>query len=291
MERLIKEFLFYSEFVKNKKDNSIKSLKKDLEQFKEYCASNNIDEVKNISSTNLREFSLLLQKNNISKRSLSRKLSSIRIFFKYLMDNKVINKNPMHTIKTPNFHIEIPDILSLEEIKKLREAISGEPCNALRDRLIIEFLFSSGITPTELLSLSERAINIDLREAIVNNGKELRTVFFSETTKKYLILYLEAKKIKYKDKYNADIIFVNGSGTRLTDRSLRRLLDKYGHKAEIKKEVNTFIFRHTFGAYMLSHGMNIHYLKKLMGHLNVETTKIYQELIKKPMVLKNLNIN
>lgn len=138
--------------------------------------------------------------------------------------------------------------------------------------------------------LSEKAINLEEREIIIANGKEIRRVFFSETTRKFFKLYFESKKLKYKEKYNENIIFVNGSADRLSDRSLRRILVKYGKKAGIKKEVNPFIFRHTFGAFMLSHGMNLVYLKKLMGHLNIETTKIYQELIKKPIVLKNLNI-
>ncbi|NME36147.1 tyrosine-type recombinase/integrase [Fusobacterium sp. FSA-380-WT-3A] len=290
LEKLIKDFLFYSEFTIRKKDSSIKSLKKDLEQLLEYSLENNITDIKKISSTDIRDFSIKLQKDNVTKRSLSRKLSSIRVFFKYLMENKIIDKNPMAPIKTPNFNIEIPEILSLDEINILRNSMDTSKCNGIRDRLILELLFSSGITPIELINLSERAIKIDEREAIISNGKEIRRIFFSETTRKYLKLYLEAKKIKYKDKYNEDIIFVNGSGDRLSDRSLRRLLVRYGKRAGIKKEVNPFIFRHTFGAYMLSHGMNIYHLKKLMGHLNIETTKIYQELIKKPIILKSLNI-
>ncbi len=290
MEKLIKDFLFYSEFTIRKKNSSIKSLKKDLEQLDDYCKKNNIDDIKKISSTDLRDFSLKLQKENVSKRSLGRKLSSLRVFFKYLIENKIIEKNPMTPIKTPNFNIEIPEILSLEEINLLRGIIDISKCNGIRDRLIVELLFSSGITPIELLMLSEKAINLEEREIIIANGKEIRRVFFSETTRKFFKLYFESKKLKYKEKYNENIIFVNGSADRLSDRSLRRILVKYGKKAGIKKEVNPFIFRHTFGAFMLSHGMNLVYLKKLMGHLNIETTKIYQELIKKPIVLKNLNI-
>lgn len=291
MDKFIKEFLFYSEFTKRKKESSIKSLKKDLEQLQSYCNENNIQDVKKISSTDLRDFSINLQKENVSKRSLGRKLSSLRVFFKYLLENKIIEKNPMVHLKTPNFNIDIPEILSMEEIEKLRDIIDTTKCNGIRDRLIVELLFSSGITPNELIMLSEKAINIDEREIIIANGKDIRRVFFSETSRKYLKMYLEAKKIKFKDRYNENVIFVNSSADRLSDRSLRRLLVKYGKRANILKEVNPFVFRHTFGAYMLSHGLNIYYLKKLMGHSNIETTKIYQELIKKPIILKSLNIN
>ncbi|MDP0489217.1 MAG: tyrosine-type recombinase/integrase [Fusobacterium sp. JB021] len=290
-QKNIKNFLFYSEFTENKSENTIKSLKKDLEQLEEYLKENGVENFKEVNSIDLRGFIVNLQKNKISKRSMSRKISSIRVFYRYLKENNFISKNPAELIIAPSFQVEIPEILSMEEIGKLREIIDISKCNGLRDRLILELLFSSGITPMELIMLSEQAINIDRREAVVKNGKEIRVVFFSEITRKYLELYIEAKKIKYKDKYNKNIIFVNGAGTRLSDRSLRRLLVKYGKKAEIKKEVNPFIFRHTFGSYMLSHGMNINYLKELMGHKNIETTKLYQELIKKPTVFKSLNIN
>lgn len=290
-QKNIKNFLFYSEFTENKSENTIKSLRKDLEQLEEYLKENAVENFCEINSMDLRGFIVKLQKNKISKRSMSRKVSSIRVFFRYLKENNIIDKNPAELITAPSFQVEIPEILSMDEIEKLRKIIDISKCNGIRDRLILELLFSSGITPMELIMLSEQVIDLEKREAVVKNGKEIRIVFFSEMAKKYLNLYIEAKKIKYKDKYTKNIIFVNGIGTRLSDRSLRRLLVKYGKKAEIKKEVNPFIFRHTFGSYMLSHGMNINFLQQLMGHKNIETTKIYQELIKKPTILKNLNIN
>ncbi|MFK4785666.1 tyrosine-type recombinase/integrase [Fusobacterium sp. MFO224] len=290
-QKNIKNFLFYSEFTENKSENTIKSLRKDLEQLEEYLKENAVENFCEVNSMDLRGFIVKLQKNKISKRSMSRKVSSIRVFFRYLKENNIIDKNPAELITAPSFQVEIPEILSMDEIEKLRKIIDISKCNGIRDRLILELLFSSGITPMELIMLSEQVIDLEKREAVVKNGKEIRIVFFSEIAKKYLNLYIEAKKIKYKDKYTKNIIFVNGIGTRLSDRSLRRLLVKYGKKAEIKKEVNPFIFRHTFGSYMLSHGMNINFLQQLMGHKNIETTKIYQELIKKPTILKNLNIN
>lgn len=290
-EKILKNFLFYSEFTENKSENTIKSLKKDLEQFIEYLKENEIENFEEVNLIEIRGFIVKLKKNKISKRSMSRKISSIRVFFRYLKNYKLIDKNPAELITAPSFEVEIPEILSLEEIKKLRTVIDVTKFNGIRDRLILELLFSSGITPMELIMLGEGSINIEKREAVVKNGKEIRIVFFSETAKKYLEMYLNEKKSKLKNKYNRNIVFINGLGTRLSDRSLRRLLVKYGKKAEIKKEVNSFIFRHTFGAYMLSHGMNIFFLKELMGHRNIETTKIYQELIKKPTILRNLNIN
>lgn len=290
-EKHIKEFLFYSEFTEEKSRNTIISIKKDLEQLTEYLAEEkDIEDIEKISPIMIRGFLLKLQKDNIGKRSLSRKLSSVKTFFRYLKKNEIIKKDPTHTISAPSFQVETPDILSLDEIQKLREVININKCSGLRDRLILELLFSSGITSQELLSLGESVFNLEERELVVVSGKNSRIVFFSERVKEFFKRYIEAKKEKFKDKYNPDILFVNNSATRLSDRSLRRLIDRYALVANITREISPYSFRHTFGAYMISHGMDIFFLKELLGHTNIETTKMYQEIIKKPTILKSLKM-
>ena len=249
-----------------------------------------LEDIKKISPIMIRGFLLSLQKEEMTKRSLNRKMSSVRCFFRYLKKNGIIKVDPVQTISAPSFQVETPDILSLDEIEALRKVIDTSKCNGIRDRLLLELLYSSGVTSQELLSLGESVFNLEKREFVVRNGKSTRTVYFSETAREYFKRYIEAKKEKYKEKYNPDILFVNGSATRISDRSLRRLIDRYVVKAGIEREVSPYSFRHTFGAYMLSHGMNINYLKELMGHTNIETTKVYQEIIKKPTILKSLKM-
>ena len=278
-EKYIKEFLFYSEFSEEKSRNTIISIKKDLEQLTEYLAEEkDLEDITKISPIMIRGFLVKMQKDNIGKRSLSRKLSSVKTFFRYLKKNGIIKIDPTQTVSAPSFQVETPDILSLDEIQKLR------------DRLIIELLFSSGITSQELLSLGENVFNLEEREMIVSSGKNSRVVFFSETAREYFKRYVEAKKEKFKERYNPDILFVNNSAGRISDRSLRRLIDRYAAAAGITREISPYSFRHTFGAYMLSHGMDIFFLKELLGHLNIETTKMYQEIIKKPTILKSLRM-
>ncbi len=290
-EKYIKEFLFYSEFSEEKSRNTIISIKKDLEQLRDFLmGEKDIENITKISPIMIRGFLLKMQKDNIGKRSLSRKLSSVKIFFRYLKKNGVIKIDPTQTVSAPSFQVETPDILSLDEIQKLRDIIDTTKCSGLRDRLIIELLFSSGITSQELLSLGENVFNLEERELIVTSGKNSRVVFFSERAREYFKRYIEAKKEKFKERYNKDILFVNNSATRLSDRSLRRLIDRYALSAGITREISPYSFRHTFGAYMISHGMDIFFLKELLGHINIETTKMYQEIIKKPTILKSLKM-
>lgn len=281
IEKDIKDFLYFEEFGNNKSPNTIKSMKKDLFQLAEYL--NEIEKVDNcmaIDSVMIRGFIIKLQENGITKRTINRKLSSLRSFFKYLVREKRINQSPVEVIASPSFYTQKPDILTLEEINKLREVISLKNANGLRDRLILELLYSSGITSVEMLGVGEGVFDLDKRELYVSNGKSRRVVFFSERTREFFKRYIKAKKEKYKEKYNPDILFVNGSATRLSDRSLRRIIDRYAVKAGIEREISPYSFRHTFAVHMLSHGMDILYLKELMGHVTLESTKVYQELIK-----------
>lgn len=281
IEKDIKDFLYFEEFGNNKSPNTIKSMKKDLFQLAEYL--NEIEKVDNcmaIDSVMIRGFIINLQENGITKRTINRKLSSLRSFFKYLVREKRINQSPVEVIASPSFYTQKPDILTLEEINKLREVISLKNANGLRDRLILELLYSSGITSVEMLGVGEGVFDLDKRELYVSNGKSRRVVFFSERTREFFKRYIKAKKEKYKEKYNPDILFINGSATRLSDRSLRRIIDRYAVKAGIEREISPYSFRHTFAVHMLSHGMDILYLKELMGHVTLESTKVYQELIK-----------
>lgn len=281
IEKDIKDFLYFEEFGNNKSPNTIKSMKKDLFQLAEYL--NEIEKVDNcmaIDSVMIRGFIINLQENGITKRTINRKLSSLRSFFKYLVREKRINQSPVEVIASPSFYTQKPDILTLEEINKLREVISLKNANGLRDRLILELLYSSGITSVEMLGVGEGVFDLDKRELYVSNGKSRRVVFFSERTREFFKRYIKAKKEKYKEKYNPDILFVNGSATRLSDRSLRRIIDRYAVKAGIEREISPYSFRHTFAVHMLSHGMDILYLKELMGHVTLESTKVYQELMK-----------
>jgi len=287
LPKLIKDFIYYEEFGQGKSINTIKSFKKDLGQLSEYLEGLGKDiEAKDIDEMMLRGLLLELQKEKISKRSLNRKLSSLRGFFKYLKSQGVVKKNPTLLLSGPSFHTKKPEILSVQEIQDLREVIDIKKANGIRDRLIVELLYSSGIRANELLSLSENLFDLERRQLKVAAGKQPRMVFFSERAREYYMRYIEAKKEKYRERYSPDILFVNGSGTRLSDRSLRRIIDRYVVKAGLVKEISPHTFRHTFGVYMLEHGMNILYLQELMGHVSIESTRVYEEMVGKPKILK-----
>lgn len=289
----VEKFLYYEEVVIGKSYNTIKSYRKDLIQFISYLKENeNIENFDEVETMTFRSFIAFLnsdnkdgQKNkevekNISKRSINRKISALRTFFKFLQEKKVIKTNKVMYITMPKFEKELPNVLTKDDINKIRDAINTEKIIGIRDRLIVELLYSSGIRASELIDLSEAMINIDERELrVIGKGNKERITFFSENAKKWLKLYLEEKKAKYEN-YDKNVVFVNSRGQKLTDRSLRRLISEYAKKAQIQKEVTPHVFRHSFATELLNNGVDIRYLQELLGHSSIATTQVYTHVSK-----------
>lgn len=291
----VKKYLYYEEVVIGKSYNTIKSYKKDLIQFVEYIEKNEgITDFDNIEIMTFRSFIAYLHsvgkdtdgeqiekvEKTVSKRSINRKISALRTFFKYLQEKKIIKNNKVVYINMPKYEKELPSVLTKDDINKIREVIDTKKIIGIRDRLIIELLYSSGIRASELIDLSENMINIDEREIrVIGKGNKERITFFSENTKKWLLKYVDEKKKNYKN-YDKNIIFTNSRGEKLTDRSLRRLIGEYAKKANLQKEVTPHVFRHTFATELLNNGVDIRYLQELLGHSSISTTQVYTHISK-----------
>ena len=175
-----------------------------------------------------------------------------------------------------SFDVEILDIL--------REEMKEESFNVLRDRLMFELLYSSGMTVAELLSLGELNFNLEKREVYLLKNKISKVLYFSQTCKEVYLKFLAAKKEKFKEEDNSSIIFINNSNMRLTDRSIRRLINKYSEKANLQKEVSPYTLRHSFCLYMLENGMPKEYLAKLLDLKSIGLLDIYEDLCKKEIL-------
>lgn len=272
----LKEYLLNEKKLFNKSENTLRAYKKDIQQLIDFLNEDNLENLISIKEYQLKQFFLLLREKNISKRSINRKLSSAKGFFKFLFNKEYILENPTLSLEQTEFKSTLLPVLYKDEFLQIRTLLDGNSFNELRDRVIIELLYSSGIRANELLNLSEGLFNFEEREFKVA-GKNERVVFYSKTAAAYLEKYIEAKKEKFGDDYRREILFVNNSQNRLSDRSLRRIVDKINSNSLLDKEISPQTFRHSFGAYMIQHGMNLHYLQELMGHSSIESTKLYLE--------------
>ena len=187
------------------------------------------------------------------------------------------------------FEKELPNVINRDDLNNLRHVINTEKITGIRDRLIIELLYSSGLRSMELINLSEFMIDIEEREIrVIGKGEKERVTFFSENAKKWLIKYIDEKKKQYEN-YTREVLIVNSKGKKLTTRSLRRLISGHVHEAGIEKEITPHVFRHSFAMELLNNGVDIQYLQELLGHTSITATQVYTHVNKD--FLKDIYMN
>ena len=296
----VDKFLYYEEVILGKSFNTIRGYRRDLLQFMEYLEEyeeiHNFEEIEMMTfrsfiaylnspkrlekDENTKDMKKKAKLKPVSKRSINRKISALRTFFKYLQEIKVIETNKASYINVPKFEKELPNVINRDDLNRLRHVISTEKITGIRDRLIIELLYSSGLRSIELINLSEFIINIEEREIrVIGKGNKERITFFSENAKKWLIKYIEEKKKQYAN-YTREVLIVNSKGKKLTTRSLRRLISAHAHEAGIEKEITPHVFRHSFATELLNNGVDIRYLQELLGHSSIAATQIYTHVSK-----------
>lgn len=278
IEKSIKNFIYYLEFEENKKHNTVISIRKDLNQFLTYLNEHDIIDFNKLDELLIKEYFTKLKTEEISASTFNRRLSSIKKFYKYLVDKGLKEKGSEILIESEKNDEKKIEYLSPEEINLVRATMQGENFNILRDRLMFELLYSSGMTVAELLSLGEVNFNLEKREIYILKNKLSKTMYFSETCKEFYIKFLNSKKEKFKEDYNPNIIFTNNSNERLTDRSVRRLINKYGEMANLNKEISPYTLRHSFCIYMLKNGMPKEYLARLLDLKVVGLLDVYEGL-------------
>ncbi len=296
----VDKFLYYEEVILGKSFNTIRGYRRDLLQFMEYLEEyeeiHNFEEIEMMTfrsfiaylnspkrlekDENTKDMKKKAKLKPVSKRSINRKISALRTFFKYLQEIKVIETNKASYINVPKFEKELPNVINRDDLNRLRHVISTEKITGIRDRLIIELLYSSGLRSIELINLSEFIIDIEEREIrVIGKGNKERITFFSENAKKWLIKYIEEKKKQYAN-YTREVLIVNSKGKKLTTRSLRRLISAHAHEAGIEKEITPHVFRHSFATELLNNGVDIRYLQELLGHSSIAATQIYTHVSK-----------
>lgn len=277
-ETLIDDFLTYYKGVKNESENTIRAYAKDLVQFHEYLKQKKISEpiFKKITHLHIRGFLAYLRKKNLSRRTIARKLSAIRSFYKYLVIEGVVEHNIAAEVITPKQFKELPLFLYPKEI----EILLSQPEDTvlgIRDRAILELLYATGVRVGELVSIKISDLNLGANYIIVyGKGSRERVVFFGQKAEESLDKYLKnSRPFLLKKDISSDFLFLNKNGTGISDRSVRRIVDKYVKKACLNKKISPHTLRHTFATHLLNNGADLKTVQELLGHESLSTTQIY----------------
>ncbi len=270
MVKYLDKFFTYLEVEKNYSSHTALNYRVDLEEFFQFLGKTGIETV---GYPDLRRFLAQLKARNLKPRTLARKLSSLRSLFKFLQREKVIQSNPAKLLVTPKLDKPLPHFMSEEETVQIIEAPKSGKINSLRDKAILEILYSTGIRVSELVGLNVDDVDfISNLIKVMGKGKKERIVPIGDKALNVLKEYLDGCKADNK------FIFVNKNGTRLSDRSVRNIINKYILEQAMAQHVTPHMFRHSFATHLLNHGADLRSVQELLGHVNLSTTQIYTHL-------------
>ena len=273
MQRFVEKFINYLKIEKNASNHTIINYKIDLDAFSLFLGDKDVDSVDHLL---LRRFLADMRTKNYAKRTIARKLASLRTFFKFLFREGLIKTNPTTAVITPKLDKKLPDILDVDKVARLVQVPDEKDTWGMRDRAILETLYSTGTRVSELVGLD--IDDIDFISGVIKvlgKGSKERIVPIGEPALAAIRKYVEkraASKLKIKDK---EAVFLNKNGTRLTDRSVRRILDKHIRALSIQQKFSPHSLRHSFATHLLDRGADLRCVQELLGHMNLSTTQIY----------------
>ncbi len=271
MQRFIDKFINYLKVEKNSSGHTIINYTVDLKSFDKFLGDKDISAVDHLL---LRKFLAEMRAKNYAKRTIARKLASLRSFFRFLYREGHVKTNPITAISTPKLDKKLPVVLDEGKIVKLLQCPSEDNIFGLRDKAILETIYSSGIRVSELVGLNIR--NVDLIGEVIKvfgKGSKERMVPVGRPAVTALRRYLDKREgMKAKDK---EAVFLGKNLTRLRDRSVRRILDKHIKACGVAEHISPHSLRHSFATHMLDRGADLRSVQELLGHANLSTTQIY----------------
>lgn len=276
---------------RNYSENTINSYISDICEFKDFLNSEGMGTLITARSIHARNFMTRLFNNEFKKKSIARKLSSLRTFYRYLITEKIVSKNPFELIETPKVEKSLPRFLYKEEIEKIFSSIDTTTAIGKRNLAIMEILYGSGLRVSELVSLEIK--HLDFSNAMIKvlgKGSKERYVPMNLRTIEALNNYIHVgrKELILKIETAApSVIFVNRNGGALTSRGVRVIINKIIEDAAESIHVYPHMLRHTFATHLLDGGADLRSVQEMLGHSNLSTTQIYThvstEQLKKSM--------
>ena len=281
METHFHDFLTMLRVERNVSTHTMDAYKKDINQYLVYLGDLDIKNLSDVKSTHIRDYIRILSDGGMAPASISRIISSIRTYYRFLSSENILDENPVLLINNPKLPKKLPDVLSEKEISLIINAIQESSQFYQRDKAIIELLYSCGIRVTELcnLEMSNLFIDEDLIRVMGKGNKE-RLLPLGIRSKKYLDDYIKHSRNSHIKKSGSSFVFVSRNGNQLTRAMINIILNKWTQASGLKKSVSPHKLRHSFATHLLEGGADLRFVQALLGHSDISTTQIYTHIDK-----------
>ena len=280
MEAEIRGFLNYLRVEKALSQNTLDAYRRDLLKFTEYGAERGLNKPGEIKRGDLLDFLATLYARRLDARSVARHLVSLRQFFRFLMMDELITEDPSISVESPKFRKSLPEFLSVEEVELLLRQPDASTATGLRDKAMIELLYSAGLRVSELCGLGVDDLHPNVGSLrCVGKGNKERLVPVGRNALAVIQEYLKKARPEILGVRTSKYLFVNRNGNKLGRIVFWKLLGAYGRKARLRKALKPHMLRHSFATHLLDRGGDLRSVQLMLGHSDISTTQIYTHVV------------
>lgn len=279
MEKIVAGFVSYISKEKRFSQHTVLAYSKDLEQFVFHLRENlEITKIEEVDHHDIRSWIIsILEDEKLQPVSVNRKVSCLRSFYKYLVRNDLVTKNPMERITSLKMKKKLPLFLEQKQMESLLDQMAfGDDFSGIRDKLIIELLYCTGMRRAELIGLRSVNVNRSKKELkVLGKRNKERIIPLSDVSMALIEGYQQLRSTQFPDSQSVEFLLLNDNGDQMSDGFVYRKVNRYLRLVTTVKKKSPHILRHTFATHMLNNGADLNAIKELLGHANLSATQVY----------------
>ena len=281
MKEFVDTFLNYLSVERGLSRNTIVSYQGDLKNYLGFLRNRNIETLSKATRDDIINFMLYQKDRRLSANSIARRLAAIKVFYRFLVRERLLKNDVTSLIESPKLWQKIPQTLSLNEVESLLSQPNIRDTQGIRDRAILETLYATGMRASEAVNLKVDGLNLDIGFLrCIGKGSKERVIPLGRKAIMSLKRYLDITRPKLLKRKESEFLFLNRFGKKISRQSLWKIIKKYARQARIKKPIRPHILRHSFATHLLERGADLRSVQEMLGHANISTTQIYTHINK-----------
>ena len=282
LDNLVDQYINYLLIEKGLSDNTIESYSSDLALYLEFLKKNGIKNISDAGTAVMLKHLAALRDAGLGAKSRTRHLITLRGFYRFLVQEKIVKHNPSKIINLPKSVLKLPDVLSVEEVKKLLNICDTKKPKGIRDAAMIELLYAAGLRVSELVNVKLQNVNMEAGFVrVFGKGSKERVVPIGLYAKEKIDHYIKSSRPMLLKNMISQYLFIARAGKPMTRQGFWKQLKKYGRVAGIKKRITPHSLRHSFASHLLDGGADLRAVQVMLGHVDISTTQIYTHVARK----------
>ena len=275
---LVEDFLHHLTVERGLAHNSVLAYGRDLAKFSRYLCEKG-RQPRQVRRGEVDEFARRLAREGLAPKSIARALNAIRMFYRYLVHEKLVEEDPTAAVRAPRTWKALPRFLTLEEVDHLLGAPDSNQALGMRDTAMVELLYATGLRVSELVSLKMRDLNLEVGYlTCVGKGRKERLVPMGRKASQQVRTYLDRSRPSLVKGTGATALFLNNRGGAMTRQGFWKILKKYGRAAGLRGALSPHVLRHSFATHLLERGADLRSVQMMLGHADISTTQIYTHI-------------